>query len=291
MINLLDYDILTKDDFMSMAYGSAILVKDFDPTTFTPPAEGDTFLCTTGDINIQDNVNRIDLGEDVNGIYFQYKELQVITGKAASTVTITALNFNTEGLRRALGNADIDSQDNNKIVTRLYYKPEDFENLALVYPKVGGGYVALVMPNSLSTGGLSITTTKNGKANMSLTITAFRSIESKATPEIEYYSYDVTTSSTIEITEQPETVTVEEETATSFSVTATGTSLTYQWQVMTASDSVFHDISGETSATLSLAGSDVTLSANGNRYRCAVSDATSTVYTKTAMLTVTEAGA
>jgi hypothetical protein len=285
MINLLDYDILTKDDFYSMAYGSAVLVKNFDPTTFAPPAEGDVFLCTSGDITINDNVNRLDLGEDVNGIYFQYKELQVITGKAASTVSCTALNFSTEGLRRALGNADIDSTDSNKINTRLYYKPSDFENLALVFPKVGGGMVALVMNNSLSTGGLGITTTKNGKATMGLTFTAYRSIESKATPEIQYYSYDVTSDSDIEITAHPVSVVTEENTAVSFSVTATGAT-SYQWQVMAASDSVFHDISGETTDTLEIAAVDVTTSADGNRYRCVLSDSTSTVYSKPALLTV-----
>lgn len=288
MINLMDYDILTKEDFESMAYGGAILVKDFDPTTFTPPAEGDVFMATSGDITINDNVNTLDLGEDVNGIYFQYKELQVITGSAAKTVTVTALNFGAEDIRRALGAADIDTQDDNHVTTRLYYKSTDFENIALVFPKIGGGYVALVMSNALSTGGLSITTTKNGKATMSLTITAFRSIEDKTKAEIEYYSFSPSASSTVDITAHPQSVTVEEGTATSFSVTATGTSLSYQWQAMTLSDSVFTNISGETTSTLSLAASDVTTDANGNRYRCKVSDGKSTVFSNTALLTVTD---
>lgn len=288
MINLLDYDILTKEDFEDMAYGSAILVKDFDPTTFEPPAEGDTYMVTTGDISINDNFTRVDLGEDVNGIYFAYKELQVITAKEAATVTVTALNFGVEDIRRALGAADIDSQNSNKVTTRLYYKPTDFENIALIFPKVGGGYVALVMSNALSTGGLGITTTKNGKATMSLTITAYRSIENKTKAEIEYYSYTPSTSSTVDITAHPQSVTVEAGTAAEFSVTATGTSLSYQWQVMTPSDSVFNDISDETTSTLDLAAADVTTDADGNRYRCKVSDATSTVFSKTALLTVTD---
>lgn len=287
MVNLLDYDILTKEDFESMAYGAALLVKDFDPTTFTPPAEGDVFMCTSGDITITDNVTRADLGEDVNNIYYQYKELQVVTGKEATTVSCTALNFDTEGLRRALGAADIDSVDENKVTTRLYYKPSDFENLALVFPKVGGGYLALVMNNSLSTGGLSITTRKDGKATMSLTFTAFRSIENKSKAEIEYYSFTPSAGSDIEIQVQPQPATVEAGTAVTFSVTATGAT-GYQWQVMTASDSTFHDISGKTSSSLTLSTSDVTTDADGNRYRCKLTDSSSTVFTKTALLTVTD---
>lgn len=288
MINLMDYDILTKADFEDMAYGSGILVKNFDPTTFEPPAEGDTYMVTTGDITINDNFTRVDLGEDVNGIYFSYAELQVITAKEAATVTVTALNFGADDIRRALGAADIDSQDENHVTTRLYYKSSDFENIAIIYPKVGGGYVALVMDKALSTGGLSITTTKNGKATMSLTITAFRSIEDKTKAEIEYYSFVPTASSTIDITAHPKSVEVEEGTAVTFTVTATGTSLTYQWQCMTPSDSVFSDISGKTTSTLALAAGDVTTDANGNRYRCKVSDTNSTVFTKTALLTVTD---
>lgn len=288
MINLMDYDILTKADFEDMAYGSGILVKDFDPTTFEPPAEGDTYMVTSGDITINDNFTRVDLGEDVNGIYFAYAELQVITGKAAASITVTALNFGTDGIRRALGAADIDTQDNDHVTTRLYYKSTDFENIAFIFPKVGGGYVALVMNKALSTGGLSITTTKNGKATMGLTITAFRSIEDKTKAEIEYYSFTPSASSTVDITAHPQSVSVEEGTAVSFSVTATGTSLTYQWQVMTPSDSTFADISGATTSTLGIAAVDVTTDADGNRYRCKVSDATSTVFSKTALLTVTD---
>ena len=136
MINLMDYDILTKDNFLTMAYGGAIIVKDFDPTTFTPPAEGDVALCTSGNITINDNVTRLDLGEDVNGMYFAYKELQVVTGKEASTVSCTALNFGADDIRRYLGAADIDETDESKVNTRLYYKSTDFENLALVFRRL-----------------------------------------------------------------------------------------------------------------------------------------------------------
>lgn len=288
MINLLDYDILTKDNFESMAYGGAILVKDFDPTSFTPPAEGDVFMATSGDITITDNVTRVDLGEDVNGIYFQYKELQVITAKEASTVTVTALNFGTEDIRRALGAADIDTTDDNKVTTRLYYKPSDFENIALIFPKVGGGYVALIMSNALSTGGLSITTTKNGKGTMSLTITAFRSIENKTKAEIEYYSFDTTTVVNIDITAHPQSVEVTEGTSAEFRVTATGAT-GYQWQMLTPTDTAFRDISGATSTSISI--SSPTTDASGNRYRCKLTNSGGSVYTKTALLTVTEDGA
>jgi hypothetical protein len=55
---------------------------------------------------------------------------------------------------------------------------------------------------------------------------------------------------------------------------------------MTPTDGTFSDISGKTTYTLSL--SDVTTDDSGNRYRCKLSDGTNTVFTKTALLTVTD---
>ncbi len=89
------------------------------------------------------------------------------------------------------------------------------------------------------------------------------------------------------ISEQPESVTVAEGTATSFSVTATGAT-SYQWQVQTPTDKGFVNISGATSATLSLATSDVTDEANGNRYRCKLTNSDGSAYTIPAVLTVTD---
>ena len=194
MINLQDLEIITKADFDDMTFDSGVIVKDFNPTeTFTPPAEGDLLLVTTGDITITDNVTRADLGEDVNGIHFAYAELQVVTGKEAATIAVTSLKFGLEDIKRALGAADVES--NTSVVSRLEYKTTDFENLAFIQHKVGGGYVVAVMPKALSTGGLSFTSTKGGKGRNAMMITGFRSIESKETPEITYYAYAAPASS------------------------------------------------------------------------------------------------
>ena len=285
MVDLMDFDILQEEDFQAMTFDSGIIVKDFDPTNFVMPSEGDVSLVTSGDINVTDNVTRADLGEDVNNIHFVYAELQVVTGKDAATITITGLKFGTEDIRRALGAADIDTQDERKVTTRLYYKETDFENLTFIMHKLDGGYVAVVMNKALSTGGLSITATKGGKGRMALTFTGFRSIKDKTKGEIDYY-IAAGGENGISITAQPGNVTVTAGTATEFEVTATGAT-GYQWQVQTVTDVGFVDISGETSSTLSLAAADVTSEADGNRYRCKLSNSSGARYTIPAMLTVT----
>lgn len=184
-INLMDWDIITEDDFEDMQFDSGVIVKNFDPSSFKKPSEGDLEFVTSGDISVNYNMTRTNLGDDINNIFFQYLELQVITGVETANITVTALGFGVNSLKRALGAADV---EDNKVTTRLYLKSEDFENVAWVGHKIGGGYVAVVMPKSLSTGGLGITATKGGKGRMSLTLTGFRSIKDKTKPEMEFYS-------------------------------------------------------------------------------------------------------
>ena len=288
MVNLMDFDILQESDFNAMVFDSGILVKDFDPDNYVMPSEGDVSVVTSGDISVNDGVNSVNLGDDVNNIFFQYLELQVVTGKSASTITVTALKFDAEALRKALGAADIDQTDERKVTTRLYYKNTDFENLTFLMHKIDGGYVAVVMNKALSTGGLAITTTKGGKGRMSLTFTGYRSINDKTKGEIDYYVASGTTSG-FHITAQPQNVATTAGTAVSFEVTATGAT-GYQWQVQTPTDSVFVDIADETTNELELAAADVTVDADGNRYRCKLTSSTGTRYTVPALLNV-EAGA
>lgn len=283
-MNILDFDILQEQDFEDMTFDSGVIVKDFDPSNFVMPSEGDVSIVTSGDITVNDTVTSINLGDDVNNIHVAYKELQVVTEKPAPTIAVTALRFNVNDIRRALGAADIDTTDNRKVKTRLYYKSTDFENLAFIMHRVDGGFVAVVMSNALSTGGLSITASKSAKGRMALTFTGYRSINAKDVGEIEYY-VSSGASSGIAITAQPQSVEVSAGTAASFTVTAAGAT-GYQWQVQTPTDKGFTSISGETSATLSLATTDVTADANGNRYRCKLTSSTGSKYTIPAMLTV-----
>ena len=284
MVNLMDFDILQESDFNGMVFDSGILVKDFDPDNYVMPSEGDVSVVTSGDITVNDGVTSVNLGDDVNNIFFNYLELQVVTGKEASTISVTALKFDAEGIRKALGAADIDQSDSRKVTTRLYYKTTDFENLTFLMHKIDGGYVAVVMNKALSTGGLAITTSKGGKGRMSLTFTGYRSINDKSKGEIDYY-VSTGTSSGIDITAQPQNVETTAGTAVEFSVTATGAT-GYQWQVQTPTDTVFVNIEDETTNELELAAADVTVDADGNRYRCKLTSATGTRFTTPAMLTV-----
>ena len=86
------------------------------------------------------------------------------------------------------------------------------------------------------------------------------------------------------ITSHPQSVTVYEGEKATFSVSATGAT-GYQWQVMLANNSTWQDLDGITSTGISLTAK---LAYNGYRFRCKVSNGSSTLYSNAATLTVKE---
>lgn len=279
--NILDWEIITKAQVESTQYDYGVIVKDFNPATWTNPVEGSSAFITSNDLTINHQLTFANLGSDINGIHFNYKEFEVAVGVETSQLTVTCLGFNAADLAYAIGGAEVTG---NKVSTTLEITDDSFQNIAWVGHKLDGGWVACVIPYALSTGGLNITATKGGKGTYQLTLSAFRTITNKQQGEMEFYSK---ASSGINVTVQPESKSVVEGTATSFSVTATGVT-GYQWQVCAVGDVTFRDIADATTYTLALATSDVVTEASGNVYRCKLTSSSGTAYSNNATLTVTE---
>ena len=70
----------------------------------------------------------------------------------------------------------------------------------------------------------------------------------------------------------------------SFTVTATGSNLHYQWQYKKTNESSWSDWSGKTTASIRFKG---VATNNGNQYRCVVSNASGSVTSNAATLSVT----
>lgn len=84
------------------------------------------------------------------------------------------------------------------------------------------------------------------------------------------------------VTTQPSSVTVAEGSSATFAVEASGSDISYQWQVFKSNQ--WTNIQNATSASYTTVG---TRSADGNRYRCVISNAAGAVYSDPAVLTVT----
>lgn len=80
----------------------------------------------------------------------------------------------------------------------------------------------------------------------------------------------VTVVTSVTITTSPSNQTVCEGAAASFTVAASGSGLTYQWQISTDGGATYTNIAGATNVTYTTAAT--TVSMNGYRYRCVVSN-------------------
>ncbi len=134
---------------------------------------------------------------------------------------------------------------------------------------------------AVNAGGTSVTIIGGGTAN----VTALQSGDSNFNPA-------PTVTRTIQVnvapsvTTAPANRTVNAGGATSFTVVAAGTApLTYQWQVSTDSGGSWSDVSGATSATLSI--NPATTAQNGNLYRVIVTNVVTSVTSASASLNVT----
>lgn len=281
------------DTWDSIQINAGVLVSSFTPATGSY-LKSNILGATNGGVNFASNPEFVDFGEDIDNVPANTKQLKKVKAynpelSGTFAVVDTALG------KRLIAAADIDSLDDTHIIPRENLVDSDFNDIWLVgdySTKNGssnGGFVAVHVKNALSTGGFSWQTTKDGKGQFAFTFSGHYDLEYIEDIPFEVYIKEGTDeTNTINISTQPSDVSVTAGTAATFSVTATSSvsTLNYQWQVMTPSDTSYSDISGKTSATLTIAAADVTVDANGNKYRCKLTDGTSRVFTRGVTLSV-----
>lgn len=128
-----------------------------------------------------------DLGEDVDNCPNNTMELKHLDGWDCS-LAFTALGTSPAAIKLALGCADIDSTDSTMITPRHDLEQTDFSDVWWVGDRADGGFVAVQLMNALSTGGFQLKTTKNGKGNISVTLTGHVSIDDQSTVPMVFYS-------------------------------------------------------------------------------------------------------
>ena len=175
--------------FQSLQLDAGVLLKNFDPETAAEPADEDIITATTGGINATCVPTYSDLGEDVDNVPVNMKELKHLDSWECK-ISTTGIGTSPELIRYALGAADVDG---NKITPRRDLKQTDFANIWWVGDRADGGMVAVKLMNALSTGGLSLQTTKNGKGQVAIELTGHVSINAQDTMPMEWYSADPVT--------------------------------------------------------------------------------------------------
>ena len=184
MIRINDFNVITLEDFAEMQFDSGFLVKDWDPANPTDITSENLADVTSGNINFSLTPTIVDLGADVNNLHGVYKELQYLSGWSAASLTYTSLKFDPDTYVQNLGAATISG---NKVTPKMYIEDTDFKSITWVGRLIGGGYAAIVLKNSFSTNGLQISTSKDGKGNISVTLQGYMSIADQDTVPAEFY--------------------------------------------------------------------------------------------------------
>ena len=192
------YTVIPQNTFNEIQMDAGVLLTSFNPAS--PAVVDSNIICaTTGGINASCTPEYTDLGEDVDNCPNNMKELKKLDSWSC-VISTTCLGTSPASIRRALGAADIDSNDTTKIVPRADLKQSDFSDIWWVGDRADGGLVAIQLKNALATSGFSLQTTKNGKGQVSLELTGHVSINAQKVVPMVFYSIEGDGLQTISVT-------------------------------------------------------------------------------------------
>ena len=160
---------LSSDAAEKMQINAGLLLNNFDITNPVEPTDEDIVCETTGDFSSTCVPETEDFFADVNNAPVNTKEGKQITGWTCE-LTVTALSVTPETLKMSLGASE--EIENGGIRPRTIYRLDDFKPLYWIGDMIDENKLFVVaMDDTVSTGGVSFTSTNRGKGGLSLTIT------------------------------------------------------------------------------------------------------------------------
>lgn len=182
---------IPSDAFQKLQVNAGILTTDFTPSTGEVGAAGQ-IGATTGGVNFTATPTFTDFGEDIDNCPKNMKEFKrqdMVDAKMSGTF----INADTKTAKLLCGAADIDASDTTKVVPRSDLKDSDFTDIWLVgdySDKNGaknGGFIAIHMLNTLSTGGFQLKTADKAKGQFAFEFTAHYSLAEQDKVPYEIY--------------------------------------------------------------------------------------------------------
>lgn len=179
--------------FKELVLNAGYLATTFDPAAGTAPEESALLGATTGGINFTAVQSFIDFGEDIDNCPKNMKELKQIESWEVKC-SGTYVSASPANVKSMLGAAEETTTSKvSKITPRNDLKDSDFTDLWLLcdysdkHGTTNGGFCAIHMLNTLSTGGFSLQTGDKEKGKMSFEYTAHYSITAQDTVPCEVY--------------------------------------------------------------------------------------------------------
>lgn len=174
--------------FQEIQLNAGILLKDFDPATGELDTS-DIIGATSGGVSFAATPEYIDFGEDVDNVPANTKELKKLDYFTA-TMGGTFVTVTADNAKMLIGAADNAS---GTVTPRVDLKSADFTNIWWVGDYSdnngdnNGGFIAIEMLNSLSTGGFQIQSNDKGKGQFEFEFTGHYSIEEPSTVPFNIY--------------------------------------------------------------------------------------------------------
>lgn len=183
------YTKIAEDAFNNLQLNAGILLDTFDPDTGSVVL-GDIIGATSGGVHFKATPTFTDFGADVDNCPDNMLEFKKLS-KWDVQMTGTFITVDLPNVGRLVGAADVDGM--NKITPRNNLRAEDFKDLWWVgdySDKNGedkGGYVAIHMLNTLSTGGFDVQSSKDAKGKFAFTFTGHYSLADQSKVPFEVF--------------------------------------------------------------------------------------------------------
>ena len=182
------YTKIPETTFKNLQLNAGVLLSAFNPESATVANES-IIGATTGGVNFTATPTFSDYGEDIDNCPKNMKELKKLDAWEIN-MSGTYITVDANAVKTLVGAADVSG---NKITPRNDLKLTDFTDVWWVGDysdqngETNGGFVAIHMMNTLSTGGFAIKSSDNGKGNFAFTYTAHYSISAQDTLPFEVY--------------------------------------------------------------------------------------------------------
>ena len=182
------YTKIPETTFKNLQLNAGVLLSAFNPESATVANES-IIGATTGGVNFTATPTFSDYGEDIDNCPKNMKELKKLDAWEIN-MSGTYITVDANAVKTLVGAADVSE---NKITPRNDLKLTDFTDVWWVGDysdqngETNGGFVAIHMMNTLSTGGFAIKSSDNGKGNFAFTYTAHYSMDAQGTVPFEVY--------------------------------------------------------------------------------------------------------
>ena len=182
------YTKIPETTFQNLQLNAGVLLSTFNPESATVANES-IIGATTGGVNFTATPTFSDYGEDIDNCPKNMMELKKLDSWEIS-MSGTYVTVDANAVKSLVGAADASG---NKITPRNDVLLSDFTDIWWVGDysdkngETNGGFVAIHMMNTLSTGGFAIQSSDNGKGNFAFTYTAHYSMDAQDTVPFEVY--------------------------------------------------------------------------------------------------------